>query len=143
MLHKSLNAHKMRLIAADGSDCFPAAGTLTQLSWSSNSELLAVVLSEAPADNSKGHKDIVQIWHRSNWHWYLKQEQVYPGGWGVRVCWDEVIPLRLHICSGLTWYRQVSLCMASTSHPAANPTSFSLACRVSFFHESRHLLPFC
>lgn len=89
----------------------PTSGTLTQLSWSSDSELLAVVLSEAPAHNSKGHKDIVQIWHRSNWHWYLKQEQVYPGGRGVRVCWDEVVPLRLHICSGLTWYRQVELYM--------------------------------
>lgn len=51
--------------------------------------------------------EVVQIWHRSNWHWYLKQEQVYTDAQAVTVVWDEVVPLRLHICSGAAWYRQV------------------------------------
>ncbi len=83
------------------------AGKLRQLSWSSNSELLAVVLTDTTPDDKTGSKDVVQLWHRSNWHWYLKQEQVYPDAGGVRVCWDEVAPWRLHICSGAAWYRQV------------------------------------
>ena len=59
------------------------AGKLAQLSWSSNSELLAVVLVNAASDTEQVEEGVVQIWHRSNWHWYLKQEQVYPGGSGV------------------------------------------------------------
>ena len=86
---------------------------MTQLCWSSNSELLAVVLSQAPSGSPQGPTGppqplpaVVQIWHRSNWHWYLKQEQLYPDVPTVTVVWDEVVPLRLHICSG-GWYRQV------------------------------------
>ena len=86
-----------------------AAGKLSQLSWSSNSELLAVVLSEseASAAGQPASAEVVQIWHRSNWHWYLKQEQVYPGAAAVTVTWDDVVPLRLHVCSAGAWYRQV------------------------------------
>ena len=83
------------------------AGRLTQLSWSINSELLAVVLTNAAAGDEQGDNNVVQIWHRSNWHWYLKQEQVYTDGHGVRVSWDEVAALRLHVASGAGWYRQV------------------------------------
>ena len=86
---------------------YHGAGRLTQLSWSTNSELLAVVLTNAAAGDEQGNEDVVQIWHRSNWHWYLKQEQVYTGGQGVRVSWDEVAALRLHVASGAGWYRQV------------------------------------
>ncbi len=86
---------------------YHCAGRLTQLSWSSNSELLAVVLTVATAGDKQGDEDVVQIWHRSNWHWYLKQEQVYTDGQVVRVSWDEVAALRLHVASGAGWYRQV------------------------------------
>ena len=83
------------------------AGRLTQLSWSSNSELLAVVLT-TDAQQEQAASARVQIWHRSNWHWYLKQEQVYSGAQTLNVCWDQVAPLRLHIVSSSAWYRQVS-----------------------------------
>ena len=86
-----------------------AAGSLNQMAWSSNSELLAVVLSAASSSSQASHKDIMQVWHRSNWHWYLKQEQVYSSAQGLRVCWDEVAPFRLHICSGVGWYKQVCI----------------------------------
>ena len=86
------------------------AGKLTQLSWSSNSELLAVVLSkpESTSDGQQAPAEVVQIWHRSNWHWYLKQEQVYAHAAPVSVVWDEVAPLRLHVCMAAAWYRQVA-----------------------------------
>lgn len=86
-----------------------AAGKLTQLSWSSNSELLALVLSESEstAVGQPASAEVVQIWHRSNWHWYLKQEQVYPHAAPVSVLWDELVPFRLHVCSAAAWYRQV------------------------------------
>jgi elongator complex protein 1 len=33
----------------------------------------------------------VQLWHRSNWHWYLKQVMVWeaPGPGGVHGVWEE------------------------------------------------------
>ena len=90
-----------------------------QLSWSSNSELLAVVLSESESESDsessqQAPAEVVQIWHRSNWHWYLKQEQVYPHAAPVSVVWDEVVPLRLHVCSAAEWYRQVHACADTT-----------------------------
>lgn len=67
-----------------------------------------MVLSEptTAVDGEQVPAEVVQIWHRSNWHWYLKQEQVYPHAVAVTVVWDEVVPLRLHVCS-TAWYRQV------------------------------------
>ena len=49
-----------------------------------------------------------QIWHRSNWHWYMKQERRYAaaapggggGGGGVLVRWDDQSPSTLHVISG-------------------------------------------
>ena len=100
---------------------YHGAGRLTQLSWSTNSELLAVVLTDAAAVDKPGNEDVVQIWHRSNWHWYLKQEQVYSGGQGVRVSWDEVTALRLHVASGAGWYRQVSRSYRHACRSLASP----------------------
>lgn len=108
-----------RPLIVDKARC-PGAGIVTQLCWSSNSELLAVVLSQAtpaapqaphttpqaPSETPQSTAAVVQIWHRSNWHWYLKHKQLYPDEPAVTVVWDEVVPLRMHICSG-GWYRQV------------------------------------
>ena len=41
------------------------------MSWSADSELLAVLLQLAG-------KQLLQLWHRSNWHWYLKREEHFP-----------------------------------------------------------------
>ena len=65
------------------------------------------MLVNAASDTEQVGEGVVQIWHRSNWHWYLKQEQVYPDAQGLQVCWDEVAALRLHVASGTGWYRQV------------------------------------
>ncbi|KAA6419594.1 MAG: elongator complex 1-like [Trebouxia sp. A1-2] len=116
--HAQGNHHRVVLYETNGLEHggfdVPRSGRLTQLSWSTNSELLAVVLTDAAAVDKQGNADVVQIWHRSNWHWYLKQEQVYTDGQGVRVSWDEVAALRLHVASGAGWYRQVDLAMERT-----------------------------
>lgn len=45
------------------------------------------------------------MWHRSNWHWYLKQEIPFPllhelpGGAAVIAAWDEERPGCLHLLS--------------------------------------------
>lgn len=46
---------------------------VTSLKWNVNGDLLAVSLREA------GNVDKVQLWHRCNYHWYLKQEFRYAG----------------------------------------------------------------
>ena len=111
--------------------CIASAGNLTQLSWSANSELLAVVLSapdqqqqqqlaqhqeQAEQQHESAAAARVQIWHRSNWHWYLKQEQVYEGRQMLSVYWDPVVPLRLHVLSDQPWYRQVRLSARALPH---------------------------
>lgn len=45
----------------------------------------------------------LQLWHRSNWHWYLKHEQLtsLPDSAGcLSVSWDELLPTRLHMMAG-------------------------------------------
>jgi elongator complex protein 1 len=43
---------------------------IASMAWSPDSELLAVVLEPSSAHESWA----VQVWHRRNWHWYLKHE---------------------------------------------------------------------
>jgi elongator complex protein 1 len=45
----------------------------------------------------------LQLWHRSNWHWYLKHEQLssLPDAAGcLSVAWDDALPGRLHLMAG-------------------------------------------
>ncbi len=114
------------------------AGGITAMHWSSDSQLLAITLTEAAGgatstglapehgaasisqaapggndENNPGHAPAaasrVQIWHRSNWHWYLKADLPFgPKARGITAKWDEEHPLRLHLCDGKGGYRQVS-----------------------------------
>lgn len=46
---------------------------------------------------------LVQVWHRSNWHWYLKFEQLHtlPDSAGsLLASWDDTRHLRLHLLAG-------------------------------------------
>ena len=46
---------------------------------------------------------LLQLWHRSNWHWYLKHEQLHElpdAAGGVLVTWDDTHPARLHLFTG-------------------------------------------
>ncbi|CAL5218701.1 g412 [Coccomyxa viridis] len=58
-------------------------GVCSGLSWSPDSQLLAVTIC-SQASNSK-----VQIWQRSNWHWYLKREVQGLGPDRVFTAWHE------------------------------------------------------
>ena len=86
------------------------AATVRDLAWSPDSEILAVVLGPPPpaADEDSGDGGgaaaaaaggwRVQLWRRSNWHWYMKQELPFPllpPGGRVSVAWDEARAGRL------------------------------------------------
>lgn len=118
------------------------AGTITAMHWSADSQLLALVLSGSgpetksslqegsqssgmdsaaqPADASHAASRL-QIWHRSNWHWYLKADMPFsPDACGVTAKWDEEHPLRLHLCDGTGGYRQVPMNMCLSSNAPQN-----------------------
>jgi len=85
--------------AAGGEAAVACAGEVTALQWSPDSELLAVVRHTAGAPEhgpaaageeqgvaaaaagraaeGGGPAVVVQIWLRSNWHWYLKQARLW------------------------------------------------------------------
>jgi len=45
---------------------------VTSMAWNASSDLLAILLKEEDGTNK------VQLWHRCNYHWYMKQEIRYP-----------------------------------------------------------------
>lgn len=55
--------------------------TVTNLAWNSSSDLLAVVLHCTSPSSSEDTPPVsygkLQLWHRSNYHWYLKYEFQY------------------------------------------------------------------
>ncbi|KAG2485392.1 hypothetical protein HYH03_015878 [Edaphochlamys debaryana] len=64
----------------------PSCAPVAALAWSPDSELLAVLTAPAPAEGAEGATGegaegpaewCLQLWHRSNWHWYLKHERRY------------------------------------------------------------------
>ena len=69
-----------------------AATTVVQaLAWNVDSDLLAVTLREDNGTNK------VQLWHRSNYHWYLKQEFRYPGQVVQRAVFDQETSSKLYV----------------------------------------------
>jgi elongator complex protein 1 len=68
---------------------------IESLVWSPDSDVLAVVLSTSDttaSDISTAPNNIstVQLWHRFNWHWYLKHERVFSDCSGLFVAWNEL-----------------------------------------------------
>lgn len=57
--------------------------TVPSLAWNVNSDLLAVALRD------ESGTDRVQLWHRCNYHWYLKREIRYPGRRIERIKFNE------------------------------------------------------
>jgi hypothetical protein len=59
-----------------------------------------------------------QVWHRSNWHWYLKQEIPFSGlpssvagpGPALTAAWDGERPGLLHIVGACGQYVRAALC---------------------------------
>ena len=74
--------------------------TVMDLSWNCNSDLLAVTLHCIRASGNGGSEEDtaptiqskVQLWHRSNYHWYCKYELRYDGAHVSMVNFDEERP---------------------------------------------------
>lgn len=49
----------------------------------------------------------LQLWHRSNWHWYCKAERRYCMCDGVVLQWDDAAPRLLHVLTAEGDYQQV------------------------------------
>lgn len=52
-------------------------------------------------------QQVLQLWHRSNWHWYLKAERRYACCAALRCAWDAHAPLLLHLAAADGLYQQV------------------------------------
>ncbi|GIL52022.1 hypothetical protein Vafri_7984, partial [Volvox africanus] len=99
----------------------PISGPVWNLAWSCDSELLAVVTAPqtlTPGLGAMGENSgewAVQLWHRSNWHWYLKHERRYPNGvgpgtgLGPQLRWDEQHGGVLHVLTPGGLYETLSL----------------------------------
>lgn len=60
----------------------PQTDPVEQMSWSPDSRVLAIVTK------SSSHRSM-QLWHRSNWHWYLKHERRFAASSSnVPLCWE-------------------------------------------------------
>ncbi|GBG58830.1 hypothetical protein CBR_g230 [Chara braunii] len=75
-----------------------------QLSWNMDSELLLVIVR-----GKERSYDIVQVWFRNNYHWYMKLEWRFGMGLGVHAFWDAERPLRLHVWTAVGTYRCIDL----------------------------------
>ncbi|KAG0411515.1 hypothetical protein HPB47_011369 [Ixodes persulcatus] len=81
-----------------------------ELSWSTDSSVLAVVGSTFRTDDCAVlPKDMVLLYTVNNYHWYLKQMLEYDAALGQKlaaVAWDEGSALRLHVlCTSGSYYR--------------------------------------
>ena len=65
------------------------AGPICSLQWSCDSALLAVV-----------QPGCLQLWQRSNWHWYRKWERCWAAAEPCCVRWDAQLPGRLYLAQG-------------------------------------------
>ncbi|KXZ43844.1 hypothetical protein GPECTOR_79g123 [Gonium pectorale] len=106
-----------------GGFTLPNAAPLHSLAWSCDSELLSVLSAPGPAESTGAARPdgccrdwVLQVWHRSNWHWYLKHERRYPplpgaaaAAGGPHVRWDEQAGGLLHVLTPGGLYEQVSL----------------------------------
>ena len=65
-------------------------GIIESLVWSPDSDVLAVVLSSSSSTTTTTTQRTLQLWHRFNWHWYLKHERVFSECVGLCVAWQEI-----------------------------------------------------
>jgi len=105
---------------------------IESLAWSPDSDVLAVVLSsENPtATGTTSHntttQKTLQLWHRFNWHWYLKHERVFSDCSGLCVAWTE-----LSSSSRSDGYASLGL-RIFTAEGFVSFVSFTWECCVSF-----------
>ena len=102
--------------------CACCAGAITSIQWSPDSELLALVLAPAapgsggdPAAHGQ-QTAAVQVWQRSNWHWYLKQELAGCEA-GLHIAWEPA-GCKLHMRGSAGSHRTVRAMSLFAGHPA-------------------------
>eukprot|EP00850_Spirogloea_muscicola_P009586 SM000054S18072 [mRNA] locus=s54:234481:239381:+ [translate_table: standard] len=83
----------------------PPGAAIVDLQWSCDSELLGAV------------------WHRSNYHWYLKAEWRAAPSDGLHVMWDAERPLRLMLWTEGGAMRRVDLAWSSAAAGCASGTA--------------------
>ena len=96
------------------------------LDWNVESDLLTVLLREATHDK-------VQLWHRSNYHWYLKQEIRYVNEQVTCAMFDEEKPYILYLglagkgSDELNWREYEFQWDTSNLHTSVNPSPLCTA----------------
>ena len=96
------------------------------LDWNIESDLLAITLREPLHDK-------VQLWHRSNYHWYLKQELRFVGEQVTCTKFDEEQSYFLYVglcekeSSRLTWREYEFQWDTSTLHTTIDPSPICTA----------------
>jgi IKI3 family len=81
-LPKRFSDHAHSSEAALVDSALLCTGVVASMDWSVDSEMLAMVVARSTATGSGSpaaanglpRQHWVQVWRRSNWHWYLKHE---------------------------------------------------------------------
>jgi len=101
-------------------------GTIEELSWSVDSQCLAVVVAREREsttsvgartnDGARERERAVQIWTRSNMHWYLKHETRYSAEEGeVKVEWDAERGDAFHVFTELGLIERMQMFWETTT----------------------------
>ena len=104
------------------------------MKWNSDSTILAILLEK------EGDCSALQLWHSSNYHWYLGQEITCTSGPIACISWDIEVPLKLRIVShsGVLQTYQLSMSILSgCSYDRDNVASVAVIDGCSL-----HLTPF-
>lgn len=103
---------------------------ILDLTWNIESDLLAVSL------RVEGGSDKVQLWHRSNYHWYMKQELSYKTERVVRAVFDEERPnvLYVYFTRNLEWREYEFLWQPSIVQLMSGKTCTAYAIDGSLLH---------
>eukprot|EP01133_Synstelium_polycarpum_P003655 gene3655-4201_t len=101
----------------------PNDDVVEAIEWSATSEILAIHLTNAASPT----RSVVQLWHRSNYHWFLKQELHYARIAAIH--WDAVTEaLRVVTRDGSLYEHALSWDYdASQGSDATNPTYVAMA----------------
>jgi elongator complex protein 1 len=94
-----LNGLRHREFKPDGVN--PLIHTIEFIRWNTESNLVALAVnadSRQPPDQAESR---VQLWHRCNYHWYLKHEVIVSGS-VTQLLFDPESPYRLYMASNGT-----------------------------------------
>ena len=125
--------------------------TVVDLCWNCNSDLLSVTLHCIKAEGNGGSEEDtaptirskVQLWHRSNYHWYCKYELRYDGARVSMVNFDEERPHDMQVaivCKSVEVRSYVFAWDASTVSPDGTAASID-GSQLSFTPFKQAMVP--